>query len=76
MGSWMGLGAPKGTPPEHSARSNGELNKALRTPEMLQRLATVGAEPEGGTPEQFAQKIKTDLARWTEVIQRAGIKGD
>ena len=76
MGSWMGLVAPKGTSPELIARLNSELVKALNTPEMRQRLAAVGAEPEGGTPEQFAQRIKSDLTRWTDVIQRAGIKAD
>lgn len=76
MGSWMGLVAPKGTSPEIIARLNGELVKALRTPEMRQRLVAAGAEAEGGTPEQFAQRIQADLARWTEVIQRAGIKAD
>ena len=76
MGSWMGLVAPKGTPPEIISRLNAVLVEALRTPEMLQRLAGVGAEPEGGTPQQFGQKIKTDLARWTDVIERAGIKAN
>ena len=76
MGSWMGLVAPKGTPPEVIARLNAVLVEALRTPEMQQRLVAVGAEPEGGTPAQFAQKIKLELARWTEVINRAGIKAN
>ena len=76
MGSWMGLVAPKGTPHEVIAKLNAELVKALGTPDMRQRLATAGAEPEGGTPQQFAQKIKADLARWTEIIQRAGIKAE
>jgi len=76
MGSWMGLVAPKGTPPDVIARLNAVLVEALRTPEMQQRLVAVGAEPEGGPPGQFAQKIKLELARWTEVIDRAGIKAN
>jgi tripartite-type tricarboxylate transporter receptor subunit TctC len=76
MGSWMGLVAPKGTPPEIIARLNAELGKSLGNAEMRARLATVGAEPEGGTPQRFAQKIKAELAQWTEVINRAGIKAN
>jgi tripartite-type tricarboxylate transporter receptor subunit TctC len=72
----MGLVAPKGTPPEIIKRLNAELVKALGTPEMRERLVTAGAEPEGGTPERFAQKIKGDLSQWTEVINRAGIKAN
>jgi tripartite-type tricarboxylate transporter receptor subunit TctC len=76
MGSWMGLVAPKGTPPEIVSRLNAELVKALGTPEMRERLVTAGAEPEGGTPQRFAQKIKGDLSQWTQVINRAGIKAN
>jgi tripartite-type tricarboxylate transporter receptor subunit TctC len=76
MGSWMGLVAPKGTSPEIVNRLNAELLKALATPEMRERLVAAGAEPEGGTPQRFALKIKGDLAQWTEVINRAGIRPD
>ncbi|HVL34848.1 MAG TPA: tripartite tricarboxylate transporter substrate binding protein [Burkholderiales bacterium] len=76
MGSWMGLVAPKGTPRAVITQLNAALVKALKNPEVQQRLASLGAEPDGGTPEQFAEKIKVELARWTEVIERTGIKAN
>jgi len=76
MGSWMGIVAPKGTPPDIVMRLNGVLVKSLSSREMLERLANIGAEPEGGSPQQFGQRIQTELRRWSELIARAGIKGD
>lgn len=74
VSSWLSLLAPKGTPPEIIARLNGELNKALKTPEMQERLALLGAEPEGGVPERVAQQVRIDLPRWTEIIRTSGAK--
>jgi tripartite-type tricarboxylate transporter receptor subunit TctC len=76
MGSWMGIVAPKGTPPEVVARLNAVLVKSLSSPEMLERLANIGAEPEGGSPLQFGQRIQVELRRWADLIARAGIKAD
>ncbi len=69
-----GLVAPKGTPKEIIARLNADLNKALQTPEMKQRLLENGFEPEGGTPERLSQRVKVELERWRSVIQSAGVK--
>ena len=76
MGSWMGIVAPKGTPPDIVMRLNGVLVKSLSSREMLERLANIGAEPEGGSPQQFGQRIQTELRRWSELIARAGIKAN
>ena len=45
-------------------------------PEVQNRYATLGIEPVGNTPEQFAQQIRADLARWEKVVKQAGIKVD
>jgi tripartite-type tricarboxylate transporter receptor subunit TctC len=74
MGSWMGIAVPKGTSAEIVGKLNGVLNAALRTPEMQSRLVTMGAEPEGGAPSHFAQRLATDLPRWAEVIRSSGTK--
>lgn len=76
MGSWMGIVAPKGTPQDVVMRLNGVLVKSLSSREMLERLANIGAEPEGGSPQQFGQRIQTELRRWSELIARAGIKAN
>jgi len=74
--SWYGLLAPAGTPPEAIRRLNTEVNRALAAPEVRERLAALGAEPTGGTPEQFAQVIRADTARWAQVVKTAGVSID
>jgi len=75
MGSWMGLVAPKGTPEAVVRKVNEALNEALKSPEHLARMRTVG-EPAGGTPEQFSQMIATQGKRWSTIIKEANIKVD
>ena len=74
IGSWSSLMAPKGTPQEVISRLNLELNKALRNPEVLARLASMGADPEGGEPERVTQHVAAELARWSRIIDKAGVK--
>jgi tripartite-type tricarboxylate transporter receptor subunit TctC len=74
ISNWFGAFAPAGTPPEVLARLNREINAAVRAPEVLERLERAGAEPAGGSPEQFARLIRADHENWKAVIQRAGIK--
>jgi tripartite-type tricarboxylate transporter receptor subunit TctC len=73
---WNGIVAPKGTPPEIVARLHTEVAKILRTPEMRQQLAAVGAEPIGNTPEEFGAFIKAEMGRWGKVIKEKGIRAD
>jgi tripartite-type tricarboxylate transporter receptor subunit TctC len=74
--SWYGILAPAGTPQEIVRRLNAEINRILRLPAVRDRLAALGAEPTGGTPEQFAETIRTDTARWAQVVRAAGIRID
>ena len=71
---WHGLIAPKGLPKPILDRVNGELNKALQSKEMRDRLAGDGVSAAGGTPEQFATLIKKDIEVWRKVVQKAGVK--
>jgi len=73
---WYGLLAPAGTPPAIVARLSAEVTKIVRAPEMREKLATQGAEPVGGTPEEYAAVIRADTVTWTRVIRQAGIKGE
>jgi tripartite-type tricarboxylate transporter receptor subunit TctC len=73
---WYGLLAPAGTPPAIVDRLAGEIRKALGNAEVKRRLEAEGADPVGNTPAQFAQVIKSELARWQTVIRQAGIKAE
>lgn len=72
--TWGGLLAPAGTPRDVVARLNAEVNKALAAPEVREKLMAAGIEPAGGTPAQFGAFIQTEMQRWAEVAQRAGIQ--
>ena len=74
--TWFGFLAPAGTPREVVARLNAEFNKALKEPEMRKKLAAEGADPVGGTPEQFAALIKDDIVRWGKVVKESGARID
>ena len=74
--NWFGVFAPAGTPPDIVQRLNRELNAALRAPDVVERLQRAGAEPVGGTPEQFTKVYRDEFENWKAVIQRAGIKGE
>jgi tripartite-type tricarboxylate transporter receptor subunit TctC len=73
---WHGLIAPKGLPRPILDRVNNELNKALKSKEMLDRLAGDGVSAAGGTPEQFTALIKKDIEVWRKVVQKAGVKAE
>jgi tripartite-type tricarboxylate transporter receptor subunit TctC len=74
--TWSGLVAPAGTPKAIVDRLNAEANKALGRPEMVEKLKEDGSTPLGGTPQQFADFIKAENAKWGAVVREAGIKLD
>jgi len=74
--TWFGLLAPTGTPKDVIAKLNAEFNKALKLPELSKRLADEGADPAGGTPEQFGALIKEEIPRWGKVVRDSGAKVD
>lgn len=74
--TWFGLLAPAGTPKDVIAKLNAEFNKALQTPELRKRLVDEGADPAGGTPEQFAALIKEEISRWGRIVMESGAKID
>jgi len=71
---WQGLFAVAGTPHEIVARLQAEVAKALRLPEVRERLAGLGAEGVGSTPEEFAAFVRAEHARWGSVIREKGIR--
>jgi tripartite-type tricarboxylate transporter receptor subunit TctC len=74
--TWFGLLAPAGTPKDVIARLNAEFNKALQQPDLRKKLGDEGADPAGGSAEQFAALIKDDGVRWGKVVKDAGAKID
>lgn len=71
---WYGILGPSGLPNELITRLNGELVKAMRAPEMKEKLSSIGVEPMTNTPGEFAQFIRSEAARYGKVIKAANIK--
>jgi tripartite-type tricarboxylate transporter receptor subunit TctC len=74
--AWFGLLAPAGTPPAIVERLNAEVNQVLRTPEIGERFAQLGALPIGGSAADFDRFIRNDLAKWARVVKERNIKAD
>jgi tripartite-type tricarboxylate transporter receptor subunit TctC len=74
--TWAGLFAPSGTPREIVARLSEESIKALRAPDVTDRLAALGFEIYGIPTEQFTQIVRSDVARMAEVIRKSGMKAE
>jgi tripartite-type tricarboxylate transporter receptor subunit TctC len=72
--NWHGLVGPKGLPKEIVQRLNREVNEAVKSKEVEKVLAGDGLEPAGGSPEDLAGIMKAEVARWAQVVKRAGIK--
>jgi len=71
--TWSGVVAPAGLPRPIVDKLNAAINRAIQSPAFKDRFATIGDEPAGGTPEEFAALIASDSAKWGAVIKRAGI---
>ena len=74
--TWYGVLAPAGTPRNVVNRLNGELVKIMHSAELKEKLAATGTDPLTSTPEEFAAYIQREIAKWGEVIRKAGVKAD
>jgi len=74
--TWYGILAPAGTPKTILTRLNAELVKIMHAPELKERLAAMATDPATSTPEEFADYIKREIAKWGEVVRQAGLKAD
>jgi tripartite-type tricarboxylate transporter receptor subunit TctC len=72
--SWQAAVAPAKTPKDVVARLNGAMVKALRSPEVSERMNQIGFDVVAGTPEEFGRFMKEEVERWTQVVNRGGIK--
>ena len=73
---WQGLFAVAGTAPDIVARLQADVGKVLRLPEVRERLAALGAEPVGSTPEEFGAFIRAERTRWGRIIREKGIRSE
>jgi tripartite-type tricarboxylate transporter receptor subunit TctC len=76
MSAWQGIVVPAATPKEIVAKLNAEINRAVQSPDLRQKLALGGSEPLGGTAEQYAAYIRSELQRWSKVVRDAGARAD
>jgi tripartite-type tricarboxylate transporter receptor subunit TctC len=72
--TWFGVLAPAGTPQAVVSRLHAEIGKVLQQPAIREQISSLGAEPSGSTPEEFAAYIRTEIAKWAKVIKAADIK--
>lgn len=76
VSAWAGAIVPAGVPKAVIARLNAEINKALAAPAVREKFPEMGLEIVGGTPEQYAAHIKSESAKWADVVKRSGAKVD
>ena len=73
---WYGVIAPGKTPAAIVQRFNGEFGKALRQPDVVEKLASQGVDTFYSTPEQFAARIKDEIPKWAKVISASGVRAE
>ena len=74
--SWQAVAAPAKTPREVVAKLNDVAVKALRSPEIRERMSQIGFDVVASTPEEFGRFMQVEVERWTKVVERGGIKPD
>jgi tripartite-type tricarboxylate transporter receptor subunit TctC len=74
--SWQAAAAPARTPPAVVARLNDAMVRALRSPDIRERMTQIGFDVVAGTPEEFGRFMKAEVDRWTAVVNKGGIKPD
>jgi tripartite-type tricarboxylate transporter receptor subunit TctC len=75
-GSWQGILAPPGTPPQIVGKLASEVQKILATPEMKEKLAAQGADVRVTTGSELTNFIAKERDRWGKVVKEAGIKAE
>jgi len=72
--TWWAMSAPKGTPAPIVKRLNGEIEKAMKSPDVQEKFSNLGLTPLHSTPERIAELVKTAMPRMGQVIKSAGIQ--
>jgi len=74
--SWVGYFAPAGTPAAIVKKLNSEINQALGMTDVRARLDALGLEPQPGTAAEFSTYVKTEVAKWAQIVKTAGVTAD
>jgi tripartite-type tricarboxylate transporter receptor subunit TctC len=74
LAGWYGVVVPAATPRAIVDRLHAEYSKIMRTPDMVERYATLGVEAVDTTPEQFGAYMRSELVKWGDIIKRSGTK--
>jgi tripartite-type tricarboxylate transporter receptor subunit TctC len=72
--AWVAVVAPKGTPSEIVQKLNLEIGRALKEPEFARQISTMGIDPLGSTPGEFAAFLRMEIPRWRQIVQDAEVK--
>ena len=72
--TWIGVFAPAATPANIVWRLNGDIEKLLSHPDFRGRLTALAYDPVGGSPENFARYVKSEIVRWAEIVRETGAK--
>ena len=75
-GTFLAVLGPAGLPAHVVNRLNAEVNKALKMPDVQQRLATAGTEVVGGTPQELSADIKAEVEKWAKLVRERGLTFD
>jgi tripartite-type tricarboxylate transporter receptor subunit TctC len=65
---------PKGTPNDIVQKLNLEIGSALKDPEFARQISTIGIDPLGSTPDEFAAFLRKEIPRWKQIVQDADVK--
>lgn len=76
VNNWQGLLAPAATPREVIGKIHEQTARALKTPEVVERLAVVATEPVASTPQEFAAFLQAEIVKWGKVIKQSGARAD
>ena len=74
--AWYSVMAPAGTPRSVVMRLNSEILRALKVPEVKERLENVGFEIVGSSPDECATYIRSEIVKWAKVVKASGIKAE
>jgi tripartite-type tricarboxylate transporter receptor subunit TctC len=76
ISTWYGIWAPAGTPKEIVSKLSDEIAKIVKLPDVRERLAGLGAEPVGNSPDEFAAYCRSELAKWAKIVKASGATVD
>ena len=72
--TWVAFFAPAGTSPEIVQKFNAAMNRVLQMRDVRERLESLTFEPIGGSPQQFAEYVRAEVAKWAVVVKQTGAK--